>query len=258
MTSKFKFVAMAVVGVVVFAHGARAMHISEGILPAQWAGLWFLVAIPFVLWGLHDIKVRARRDPKYKTFLAMVGAAVFIVSCMPIPVPWVGTCSHPCGTGLAAILIGPGPTVVITSIALLLQALFLAHGGLTTLGANVVSMGVVGGLAGYLTFRMLKLAGLSPLIAAFGAGLISDWATYASTAFGLADWATYASLSFGLSSALHADGSMWTMFATVLVMLVPTQLPLGIFEGLLSAGTYRFVLARRPEMLKPPAAQTDA
>ncbi len=245
MTSKFKFVAMAVVGVVVFAHGARAMHISEGILPAQWAGLWFLVAIPFVLWGLHDIKVRARRDPKYKTFLAMVGAAVFIVSCMPIPVPWVGTCSHPCGTGLAAILIGPGPTVVITSIALLLQALFLAHGGLTTLGANIVSMGIVGGLAGYMTFRVLRTARLPVVVAAFAAGAI-------------ADWATYASLSFGLSSALHADGSMWTMFATVLVMLVPTQLPLGIFEGLLSAGTYRFVLARRPEMLKPPAAQTDA
>ena len=32
---------------------ALAMHISEGILPPGWAGLWFLVAAPFVFWGLR-------------------------------------------------------------------------------------------------------------------------------------------------------------------------------------------------------------
>ncbi|NQT21378.1 MAG: energy-coupling factor ABC transporter permease [Planctomycetes bacterium] len=240
-----RFIILGLVVLIAWPASARAMHISEGILPAPWAGLWFVVAIPFVAWGLHDIKVRSRQDPKYKTFLAMVGAAVFIISCMPIPIPGVGTCSHPCGTGLAAILIGPGPTVVITSIALLLQALFLAHGGLTTLGANIVSMGVVGGLAGYMSFRVLKTARLPVALAAFGAGAIADWATYAST-------------SFELSSALHADGSMWGMFATIMVAFVPTQLPLGIFEGLLSAATYRFVLARRPELLKPNVAQTEA
>ena len=48
--------------------------------------------------------------------------------------------------GLGGLLIGPGPTVVVASIALVFQALFLSHGGLTTLGANIVSMGVVGAL----------------------------------------------------------------------------------------------------------------
>ena len=58
--------------------------------------------------------------------VAMVGSAIFVISCMPMPVPVDRySCSHPCGTGLGALLIGPGPTVVVASIALLLQALFL-------------------------------------------------------------------------------------------------------------------------------------
>jgi len=101
---------------------AYAMHISEGLLPASWALLWFAVAIPFVAWGLRDLKRRSGELPYFKPLVGLVGAAVFLISCMPIPVPTAGTCSHPSGTGLAAILIGPGLTVVVASIALTLQA----------------------------------------------------------------------------------------------------------------------------------------
>lgn len=216
---------------------AWAMHISEGILPAKWAGLWFLVAAPFLYWGMREITSESVRTPQYKPFVALVGAAVFIISCMPVPVPVAGTCSHPCGTGLAAVLIGPAPTVVLASIALILQALFLAHGGLTTLGADIFTMGVVGAFAGYGAFWSARRLGLSVLVAAFLAGLLSDWATYAAT-------------SFVLASALHVDASLWTMFGTILIAFVPTQLPLGILEGVLSAGAYGFVQLRLPGALK--------
>ena len=216
---------------------AYAMHITEGILPAPWAGLWFLVAIPFVAWGLHDLRVRSQQAPVFKPMVGLVGAAVFVISCMPVPVPTVGTCSHPAGTGLAAILIGPPLTVVVTSIALLLQALFLAHGGLTTLGANIVSMGIAGGLAGYASFHTARRCGAPLWLAAFLAGLASDWATYAVT-------------SFELASALHGSGSMKTMFAAIAVAFLPTQLPLGILEGVVTAGVYRFIQVRRPSLLE--------
>ena len=150
------------------------MHISEGILPLPWAGLWFVLAIPFIIWGLRDIKKRTAKNPGFKAMAAMVGAAIFIISCMPIPIPTAGTCSHPCGTGLGAILIGPGPTIVVASIGLLLQALFLAHGGLTTFGADVMSMGVGGALAGYWIFKLFRKIGLNFLVAAFAAGLITS------------------------------------------------------------------------------------
>jgi cobalt/nickel transport system permease protein len=222
---------------------AHAMHIPEGTLPGQWCGLWFAVVAPFVIWGVLTIRARRRRQSSYMPMLAMVGAAVFLVSCMPIPVPVVGSCSHPCGTGLAAILVGPAPTIVITTIALLFQALFLAHGGLTTLGANVFSMGILGALVGWGTFHVVRRATGSTFWACFAAGLLSDWATYAGT-------------SFMLPAALHGD-SIWPWFRINAILFVPTQLPLGVLEGILTAVAFSFVLRRRPEAIYAALPKTQ-
>lgn len=216
---------------------AGAMHITEGILPPSWAALWFAVALPFVALGLREMRVRSAREPLFKPMVGMIGAAVFVISCMPIPVPWSGTCSHPCGAGLAAVLLGPALTVVLCSVALLLQALFLAHGGLTTLGANIVAMGVVGGYAAWAVFRLARRAGVPVLAAAFLAGMLSDCATYAAT-------------SAELAAALESEGAFLKMAAAVGLALLPTQLPLAILEGVLTAGIYRFVSVRRPVLLE--------
>ena len=213
-----------------------AMHISESILPGNWASLWFVVAAPFVFWGLRAIDRRRRKDPRAMTLVAMVGAAIFVISCMPIPVPIAGTCSHPCGTGLGALLIGPGPTVVVASIALVFQALFLAHGGFSTLGANIVSMGVVGAFSAYGLFHVLRRMRVPIFAAALAAGIISDWATYSMTAL-------------ELSPVLRNDQSFWGMFAIMMALYAPTQVPLGVAEGLVTALAYRFVLNRRPDLL---------
>ncbi len=220
---------------------AFAMHISEGILPAFWAVLWYAIAIPFVALGLRELQRRSEIFPYFKPLVGLVGAAVFLISCMPIPVPTAGTCSHPSGTGLAAILIGPGLTVVVASIALTLQALFLAHGGLTTLGANIVSMGVAGAYVGYGAYWIIRRLGLPWVMAAFLAGLLSDWATYAMT-------------SVELAAALHGGGSFSAMLSLILLAFVPTQLPLGILEGILCAGALKFVRRRKPELLRMAAA----
>jgi cobalt/nickel transport system permease protein len=212
------------------------MHISEGILPPQWAGLWFLLTLPLVAWGLRDLRIKSAREPFFKPMVGLIGAAVFVISCMPVPVPSAGTCSHPCGTGMAAIFIGPALTVVVSSVALLLQALFLSHGGLTTLGANIMSMGVVGALTGWAVFRLGRRLGMTGWMAAFLAGMLSDWATYATT-------------SFELATALHGNESFWSLFGGIAVSFLPTQLPLGIFEGIMTAGVYQFIAIRRPSLL---------
>ena len=220
---------------------AYAMHITEGILPVQWALLWFAVSAPFLFLGLRELNTRGQQDLHLKPMVGLVGAAVFIISCMPIPVPTAGSCSHPCGTGIAAIFIGPLLTVVVTSVALVLQALFLAHGGLSTLGANIASMGVAGAFAGYGIFILVRRLTGRWWIAAFLCGLLSDWATYSVT-------------SLQLATALHGTAPFGKFFLTVLLAFVPTQVPLGILEGFLCVGAYRFVLTRRPELLKIFAA----
>jgi cobalt/nickel transport system permease protein len=149
---------------------------------------------------------------------------------MPVPLPG-GTCSHPAGTGLAALIIGPAATVVVASIALTLQALFLAHGGLSTLGANLFSMGIAGAFAGYGIFLLARRLRVPLFWSAFAAGLTSDWATYALT-------------SVELASALHGAHTFAQAFFTVLVAFSPTQIPLGILEGFLTAIGYQFLSAR--------------
>lgn len=91
----------------IMASPAHAMHISEGILPFGWAALWFAVAVPFLAVGLRRLNELSRDDLSMKPLVGLMAAVVFIISCMPIPVPSAGTCSHPCGTGISAILVGP-------------------------------------------------------------------------------------------------------------------------------------------------------
>lgn len=214
---------------------ASAMHLADGILPGRWCVVWTLLALPFVFWSWRQFDARRLRDGRHAPLVAMVGAAVFAISCMPVPIPIVGSCSHPCGTGLAAVLVGPQLTVLITTIALLIQALFLAHGGLTTLGADVMSMGIVGGYAGFAIFQVARRAGLGVVAAAFLAGVCSDWATYATTAL-------------ELTLGLHGSRSFGAVFGGLCLAFAPTQLPLGLLEGAVTAGALSFLRRRRASL----------
>ena len=215
---------------------AYAMHISEGILPFGWAALWFAVAAPFVALGLKRLNKLADDDLSFKPLVGLLAAVVFRISCMPIPVPTAGTCSHPCGTGIAAILVGPFVSVLITAVALLIQALFMAHGGLSTWGADIVSMGVVGSFTGYGLFRVLRGMGASLGMAGFAAGLCTDWATYLTT-------------SVELATGVRGDAPFLPLLGRIIIAFIPTQLPLGILEGAMTAGMLLLLSRKRPDLL---------
>ncbi len=215
---------------------AHAMHISEGILPFDWAAFWFVVALPFVAIGIRRLNDLSKDDLSMKPLVGLMAAVVFVISCMPIPVPTAGTCSHPCGTGIAAILVGPFVSVLITSVALLIQALFLAHGGISTLGADTVSMGVAGSFAGWLVFRGLRGMGAALGVAGFLAGLLADWATYLVT-------------SVELASGIRGEAPFLPLFWKIVVAFIPTQLPLGILEGAMTAGMVTLLYRKRPDLL---------
>lgn len=215
---------------------AFAMHISEGILPFSWALFWYLAVAPFVALGVKRLNVLAREDLSQKPLVGLLTAVVFIISCMPIPVPTAGTCSHPCGTGIAAVLVGPLVSVVIAGVGLLIQALFLAHGGLSTLGANTFAMGVVGSLFGWLAFRAVRGMGGSLAVSGFTAGLLADWGTYAAT-------------SLILASGIRGEAPFFPLFFKVVLAFMPTQLPLGILEGVMTAGMVTLLYRKRPDLL---------
>lgn len=215
---------------------AFAMHISEGILPFNWALFWYIFAMPFVAWGLFKLKKQSSTDLSFKPLAGFMAAVVFIISCMPIPVPTAGTCSHPCGTGVSAILVGPAISILISAVALLIQALFLAHGGLSTWGANIVSMGVMGSFSGFLVFRLLRFMKVNLALSGFMAGLFADWATYFTT-------------SVELASGIRGDSPFMPLFGKILIAFIPTQLPLGILEGAMTSGMIVLLYKKRPDIL---------
>ncbi len=215
---------------------AYAMHISEGILPLNWCLLWYAASAPFVLYGLRRLKKLSGADLSFKPLVGLMAAMVFIISAMPIPVPTAGTCSHPCGTGISGILLGPGISILVALVALLLQALFLAHGGISTLGANLFSMGIVGSITGYAVFKGLRGLRMGLFPAGFAAGLLADWATYLTT-------------SVELASGIRGGDPFMPLFVKIAVAFVPTQLPLGILEGFGTAGMVILLSRKRPDIL---------
>ncbi|MDH4027634.1 MAG: energy-coupling factor ABC transporter permease [Nitrospirota bacterium] len=218
------------------ASDAHAMHISEGILPLNWAALWFVAALPFLAYGMRSLRETSKTDLSIKPLVGLMAAVVFVISCMPIPVPTAGTCSHPGGTAIPAILLGPSISILVAAVALLIQALFLAHGGLSTWGADIVSMGIVGSFTAYAVFRLLRMFNISLTISAFFAGLLSDWAIYLTT-------------SVELAAGIRGDSPFLPLFSKIVIAFIPTQLPIGILEGVMTAGMVSLLVRRRADLL---------
>ena len=161
------------------------MHIMEGFLPGPWWQFWFAVSTPVIFYGVYKLNKLISDKREILPLLAVAGAYIFVLSSLKLP-SVTGSCSHPTGTGLAAILFGPAISAVLGVIVLLYQAMFLAHGGLTTLGANVFSMGIAGPVVAYIIFKFGMKLNLNFYLTVFLATALADWATYVVTSLELA------------------------------------------------------------------------
>jgi cobalt/nickel transport system permease protein len=199
-----------------------AMHIMEGFLPATFVVAWFLVCIPFWIKGVHSLQKLVREKPGTLLLLGAAGGFCFVLSALKIP-SVTGSCSHPTGVGLGAILFGPWIMAVLGTIVLLFQALLLAHGGLTTLGANAFSMAIVGSFVAWGVYKGSRRLGAPLWLAVFLGAALGDLTTYVVTSVQLA-WA-FPDAASGFAGSLAKFGSIFAV----------TQIPLAISEGLLTA-----------------------
>ncbi|MFM7407706.1 MAG: energy-coupling factor ABC transporter permease [Cuspidothrix sp.] len=223
--------------VVNFPKPAYAMHIMEGFLPVQWAIFWWVVALPFFVLGLRSLTRITQTNPELKLLLGLAGAFTFVLSALKIP-SVTGSCSHPTGTGLGAVLFGPLTMTVLGSLVLLFQALLLAHGGLTTLGANAFSMAIAGPFAAYWIYNLtMRLIG-KQRIAIFLAAALGDLLTYSIT-------------SIQLALAFPAPvGGFIASFIKFTGIFAVTQLPLAISEGLLTVLVWNWLQSYNPQELE--------
>lgn len=199
---------------------AHAMHIAEGYLPVQWAALWWIVSLPFFWMGWRSIDRITKTHPELKLLLALAGAFTFVLSALKIP-SVSGSSSHPTGTGLGTILFGSSVMAVMGGLVLLFQAILLAHGGLSTLGANAFSMAIVGPMVAFVVYKSIARTGHQKA-AVFLAAMLEDLSTYLVTAIQLA-------LAFPA-----AQGGFMAAFIKFVGVFAITQVPLAISEGLLT------------------------
>lgn len=200
---------------------ASAMHIMEGYLPPSFCVIWGVICLPFLAAGVLSIRRIAKEQRKAMLLLAMAGAFVFVISSLKIP-SVTGSCSHMTGTGLAAILFGVPATAVLGVIVLVFQAILLAHGGLTTLGANTFSMAIAGPIVSYGVYKLCRKWKVNRLVAV---GL----------ACGLGDLFTYCVTSIQLALAHPGQAGVLASMGEFMGIFALTQIPLAIVEGILGA-----------------------
>jgi len=214
------------------------MHIMEGFLPWYWCAFWFLCATPFVIWGIVSVRKTFREHPEQKIMVAVAGAFIFLLSSLKLP-SVTGSSSHPTGTGFSTIYYGVGITTVLSSIVLVFQAILLAHGGLTTLGANIFSMGVAGPAMAFGVFVLMARLDLPRWACVFVAAALANLGTYVVTSFQLA--------------LAYPGENFISSFETFLGVFAVTQIPLAIVEGVLFVMFVDYLSQSRPDLLGPLA-----
>ncbi|MGV8845955.1 energy-coupling factor ABC transporter permease [Tessaracoccus sp.] len=213
------------------------MHIAEGFLPPIQCALWFAASAPFVIHGAREVIKKAKESPENKLLLAAAGAFTFVLSAIKLP-SVTGSSSHPTGTGAGAILFGPPVMAFLGTIVLLFQALLLAHGGLTTLGANVFSMAIVGPWCGYALYTLVRRVNGPLWLGIFLAMAVADLATYSMTSLQLA-------LAF--PDPMSGFGGAIVKFLSVFAI---TQIPLAVAEGVLGVLLFGFLGRVVPDELR--------
>jgi cobalamin biosynthesis protein CbiM/cobalt ECF transporter T component CbiQ len=220
------------------------MHITEGFLPIAHCIAWGAASLGPTAVGVRAISRNLERKKENRVLLAASAAFLFTLSSLRMP-SITGSSSHPTGTSVGTYLFGPGAMPALALITLVFQALLLAHGGLTTLGANLFSLGIAGPWAMWLVLRLMIKSGSSRDRALFVSTVVGDLATYVTTAFQLA--IAYPS----------PHGGYLASFLKFIGIFFITQIPIAIAEGMLTVALLRALPESEMRSFRKAASDTE-
>jgi cobalt/nickel transport system permease protein len=129
------------------------MHVPDGFFDAPTSVTTGVLAAGAVAVALRG--ARRELDERTAPLAGLAATFVFAAQMFNFPVG-AGTSGHLMGGVLAAVLVGPFTAVLCLSVVLLVQSLLFADGGITALGTNIVLLGVVAVVVGWLVFRGLQ------------------------------------------------------------------------------------------------------
>jgi cobalt/nickel transport system permease protein len=147
------------------------MHIPDAFIPIWQGAIYWLIALVFVALALKWAKNEMNEEKL--PLVAVLAAGIFALQSFNLPVS-MGTSGHLVGGALAAIVLGsPFAAIFILTMVLIVQGVLFGDGGITTMGANIINMGVIGGFVGFYTFKGLMAATKSMPVAGFVAAWLA-------------------------------------------------------------------------------------
>ncbi|KQC05117.1 MAG: cobalamin biosynthesis protein CbiM [Methanoculleus sp. SDB] len=208
------------------------MHIPDAFVPLGQSIVYWIIALVFVALALKW--ARSELDDEKVPLVAVLAAGIFAIQAFNLPVG-MGTSGHLVGGALAAIVLGsPFAAVFILTLVLLIQGIIFGDGGLTTMGVNIINMGVIGGFVGYYLYGALK-------------GISGN--TYA--AAGFAAW--LACVIPALAAALEMAIAGTFPLVPGLMAMGLYHAAIGIIEGVITAGAIYLIANARPDIMEKRA-----
>ena len=204
------------------------MHIPDAFMPISQGAIYWIIALIFLALAIRWAKNEMSEEKI--PLVAVLAAGIFAIQAFNLPVG-MGTSGHLVGGALVAIVLGsPYAAVFVLSLVLIIQGFVFGDGGITTMGANIINMGVIGGFVGYYSFMGIKkFAGNTYLSAA-----IAAWLACLIPALACAVEMSIAG-TFPLEAGLIAMG---TYHAAI-----------GVIEGLITAVVIYLIMQSRPDLV---------
>lgn len=208
------------------------MHIPDGFVDIPTAVATGVASLGVVAYCVR----RTGKDLGERTvpLLGVTAAFIFAAQMLNFPVA-AGTSGHFLGAMLAVALMGPWAAAIVMTAVLIVQALGMADGGITALGANVFNMGVVGVFVGFGIFILLKRI----LPRTLGGYLVSA---------AVASWVSVVAASAIASLELAVSGTV--PLGLALPAMVSVHMVIGIGEALITTAIVGAVLAARPDLVR--------
>ena len=210
------------------------MHIPDGFLDLRTCVIMYLLAVVF--WFFSFRKARGLSE-KQIPLMASLTAMFFAAQMMNYPIVG-GTTAHLLGGPILAVMLGPYLGLISMTIILLIQALFFGDGGITTFGANVWNMGIVGTFVPFIIYQLAQhVTGTQrgKLVGVFVGALVGDVLA-----------ALCAGLELGLSTTFPYGA------AIAVAAMVTHHVIIGIGEGVITVGIILALQKARPDLLQLP------
>lgn len=209
------------------------MHVPDGFLDAPTSLATAGVAAAAI--GIALRGARRELDDRIAPLAGLVATFVFATQMLNFPVAG-GTSGHLMGGALAAVLVGPYTGLLCLTVVLVVQSLLFADGGITALGTNVVLMGIVTVVVGYVAFRgtqMVLPKRLSMVAPAAALGALVSVVASAATFVGL----------YALGGAVPIP------YDTLLTAMLGVHTIIGIGEAVITFLVVASIVSVRPDLV---------